>query len=63
LARLFIRIELRGSPSREDHENLHAYMEKKTGTERSKVLPEKALFLTPCITVIRTMTYPQSLAR
>jgi hypothetical protein len=28
LAHLFIRVELRGTPSWQDYENLHAYMEK-----------------------------------
>jgi hypothetical protein len=28
MAHLFIRVELRGSPSWQDYENLHAYMEK-----------------------------------
>jgi hypothetical protein len=28
MAHLFIRVELRGSPSLQDYENLHAYMEK-----------------------------------
>jgi hypothetical protein len=28
MAHLFIRVELRGNPSRQDYENLHAYMEK-----------------------------------
>jgi len=27
MAHLFIRVELRGNPSRQDYENLHAYME------------------------------------
>jgi hypothetical protein len=45
LAHLFIRIELRGSPSREDYENLHAYMEKNNwhrkiqGTVGESILP------------------------
>jgi hypothetical protein len=29
MAHLFIRVELRGSPSWQDYENLHAHMEKK----------------------------------
>jgi len=29
MAHLFIRVELRGSPSWQDYENLHAYMENK----------------------------------
>jgi hypothetical protein len=29
MAHLFIRVELRGTPSWQDYENLHAYMEKK----------------------------------
>jgi hypothetical protein len=29
MAHLFIRVELRGSPSFQDYENLHAYMENK----------------------------------
>jgi hypothetical protein len=45
LAHLFIRVELRGTPSRQDYENLHAYMEnnnwhrKIQGTAGESVLP------------------------
>jgi hypothetical protein len=28
MAQMFIRIELRGDPSKQDYDNLHAYMEK-----------------------------------
>jgi hypothetical protein len=45
LAHLFIRIELRGSPSGQDYDNLHAYMEKNnwhrkiTGSAGESTLP------------------------
>jgi hypothetical protein len=45
LGRLFIRVELRGTPSRQDYENLHAYMEnnnwyrKIQGTAGESTLP------------------------
>jgi hypothetical protein len=45
LAHLFIRVELRGTPSGQDYENLHAYMEKNNwhrtiqGTAGESVLP------------------------
>jgi len=45
VAHLFIRVELRGSPSGQDYENLHAYMEKNNwyrkiqGTAGESTLP------------------------
>lgn len=45
LAHLFIRVELRGTPSGQDYENLHAYMENNNwhrnieGTAGQSVLP------------------------
>lgn len=45
MAHLFIRVELRGSPSSQDYDNLHAYMEennwhrKITGTGGESTLP------------------------
>jgi len=45
LAHLFIRIELRGTPSGQDYENLHAYMEENNwhrkieGTAGESTLP------------------------
>jgi len=45
LAFLFIRVELRGTPSRQDYDNLHAYMEKNNwfrkieGTAGESTLP------------------------
>jgi hypothetical protein len=45
LAHFFIRVELRGDPSKQDYENLHAYMEGKnwyrkiTGTAGESTLP------------------------
>ncbi len=45
MAHLFIRVELRGSPSGTDYDNLHAYMEanhwyrKITGTAGESTLP------------------------
>lgn len=45
MAHLFIRVELRGSPSGQDYENLHSYMEennwhrKITGTGGESTLP------------------------
>lgn len=45
MAHLFIRVELRGTPSWQDYENLHAYMEENNwhrtiqGTAGESVLP------------------------
>jgi hypothetical protein len=45
MAHLFIRVELRGTPSGQDYENLHAYMEKNNwyrkiqGTAGESTLP------------------------
>jgi len=45
LTHLFIRVELRGTPSRQDYENLHTYMEnnnwhrKIQGTAGESILP------------------------
>jgi hypothetical protein len=45
MARIFIRVELRGDPGRQDYDNLHAYMEVKnwhrkiTGTVGESTLP------------------------
>ena len=45
MALIFIRVELRGDPSKQDYENLHAYMEKNnwprkiTGSRGESTLP------------------------
>jgi len=45
MAHLFVRVELRGNPSGQDYENLHAYMEKNNwyrkiqGTAGESLLP------------------------
>ena len=45
MAHLFIRVELRGTPSRQDYDNLHAYMDnnnwrrKIQGTAGESILP------------------------
>ena len=45
MAHLFIRVELRGTPSKQDYDNLHAYMERNnwfrtiSGTAGQSTLP------------------------